>query len=250
MTTPSNAYSRSFVIPAIILASGLGLGAIVLAGPVRDFVDARHAITVKGYAERRLQSDFALWSATVTTRGKEVHVAADEMDKDTEAITDFLIAQGIPKENILISDLTTTALSKPTRGGGDDGTGELDGYKLDRRIEVASSDIDSISKLSSSAPVLLRDGVEMSFDPTAYYCTKLADLKVTMLGEAAKDAQRRAEEIASKSGRKISDLRSANQGVFQITPVYETETSEEGSLDTGSREKSIKAVVTAEFGLH
>jgi hypothetical protein len=32
--------------------------------------------------------------------------------------------------------------------------------------------------------------------------------------------------------------------------VYETETSGEGSLDTASREKSIKAVVTAEFELH
>jgi hypothetical protein len=249
MTTPSSPSPRSLLFPAGILALGFAFGSMVLAGPLHDFVKARQTITVKGYAERHLESDFALWSATVTTRGQQVNAAADQMDKDTRAVTDFLIAQGIPKENILVSDLTTTALSKSTQGA-DAGVRELDGYKLDRVFQVTSNDVDSISKLTGSALVLLRNGVEVSFNPTEYYCTRLADLKVTMLGEAAQDAQRRAEEIASKSGRKIGGLRSANQGVFQITAVYETETSEEGALDTGSREKSIKAVVTAEFELH
>ena len=248
MTPPSPESSRRVLVAAVILAIGLVFSAIVLAGPLRDFVQARQTITVKGYAERHLESDFALWSASVTTRGKQVTTAADEMDKDTRAVIDFLNAQGVPKENIDLSDLTTTALSKSTEGG-DGGVGQLDGYRLDRRFQVASNDVDAISKLTGSTPALLRSGVEVSFNPTEYYCTKLADLKVTMLGEAVQDAQRRAEEIASKSGRRISALRSANQGVFQITAVYETETSSEGSLDTASREKSIKAVVTAEFGV-
>ena len=249
MTTPAPNSSRSLIFPALILAIGLALGAIMLAGPLREFVNSRHSITVKGYAERHVQSDFALWSATVTTRGKQVNDAADQMDKDTKEVVDFLIAQGVPKEAIVVSDLTTTALSK-SNDGTDSGLADLDGYKLDRQFQVTSSDVDSISKLTESAPQLLRNGVEISFNATAYYCTKLADLKVTMLGEAVQDAQRRAEEIAGKSGRKIGSLRSANQGVFQITSVYETETSGEGSLDTASREKSIKAVVTAEFELH
>jgi len=249
MTTPSPERPHSLRIPAVILAVGLAFAAIVLSGPLNDFVKSHHAITVKGYAERQVESDFALWSATVTTRGKQVNDAAAQMDKATQAVTDFLAAQGVPKANITVSDLTTTALSKSSEGN-DGGIGDLDGYKLDRRVQVTSKDLDSISKLSGAAPVLLRNGIEISFNPIEYYCTKLADLKVTMLGEAVQDAQRRAEEIAGKSNRKIGSLRSANQGVFQITPVYATETSGEGTLDTTSREKSIKAVVTAEFELN
>jgi hypothetical protein len=249
MTTPDSSSSRSLLLPAVVLAAGLAFGAIVLAGPLRDFVKSRQTVTVKGYAERHVESDFARWSATVTTRGKQVNEAADQMDKDTHTVTDFLVAQGIPKENIVVSDLTTTALSKSTDGAYGS-MGDLDGYRLDRSLEVASNDVDLISKLTGSAPSLLRDGVEISFNPTEYYCTKLADLKVTMLGEGVQDAQRRAQEIASKSGRRMGGLRAASQGVFQITSVYETETSDEGSLDTRSREKSIKAVVTAEFELH
>jgi hypothetical protein len=249
MNPPSSRTPRSLLVPSIILALGIFLGAAALSGPLRDFVQAHEAITVKGYAERHVDSDFALWSATITTRGKEGNVAADQMDKDSRTVTDFLIAQGVPKAKIELSDLTTTALSK-SNDNADGGVSELDGYKLDRRFQVTSNDVESIAKLTDAAPALLRDGVEISFSPTEYYCTKLADLKVTMLGEAVQDAQRRAEEIAGKSGRKIGTLRSANQGVFQITAVYQTETSAEGSLDTASREKSIKAVVTAEFALH
>lgn len=247
MTTPSG--SPSLRLPATILAFGIALGALLLAGPLNDFVKARHAVTVKGYAERQIESDFAIWSASVTTRGKQVNDAADQMEKATHTVVDFLVAQGVPRESIGVSDLTTTALSK-SNNGGDAGLADLDGYKLDRRIQVASKDLDLVSKLSGNAPILLRSGIEISFNSIDYYCTKLADLKVSMLGEAVQDAHRRADEIASKSGRKIGSLRSASQGVFQITAVYDTETSSEGSFDTGSRLKSIKAVVTAEFELN
>jgi hypothetical protein len=233
---------------AIVLALGLSFAAIVLSGPLHDFVQARHTIAVKGYAERHVGSDFAVWSATVTTRGKQVNLAADELEKNVKAVTDLLAAQGIPKEEISTSDITTTALSKSNEGS-ESGVSELDGYKLDRRVVVATKDLDSISKLTSAAPALLRSGIEISFEPADYYVTKLADMKVELLGEAVQDAQRRAQEISGKSSRKIGPLRSAAQGVFQITSVYETETSAEGSLDTRSREKSIKAVVTAEFQL-
>lgn len=248
MTTSSPEKPRSLRGPAIILTLGIVFSALVLAGPIGDFVKSHQTVTVKGYAEQHVQSDFAIWSATVTTRGKQISAAADQMDKSAKAVTDFLVSQGVPADKIAVSDLTTTALSKSNEGS-ESGVSDLDGYKLERRFQVASSDIDSISKLTGSAPKLLRDGVEVSFMPTEYYCTKLADLKVDMLGAAVQDAQRRATEIAGKSGRKIGSLRSANQGVFQITAVYETETSSEGSLNTSSREKSIKAVVTAEFQL-
>jgi hypothetical protein len=59
MTTPDSSSSRSLLLPAVVLAAGLAFGAIVLAGPLRDFVKSRQTVTVKGYAERHVESDFA-----------------------------------------------------------------------------------------------------------------------------------------------------------------------------------------------
>src|SRR5579863_9490604 len=114
MNAPNS--SRSLFGPSVILALGLFLGACALSGPLHDFVRAHNSITVKGYAEKHLESDFALWSATVTTRGKQLNAAADQMEKESRAVTDFLVAQGVPRESIQISDLTTTALSQSKDG--------------------------------------------------------------------------------------------------------------------------------------
>ncbi len=71
--------------------------------------------------------------------------------------------------------------------------------------------------MSGSAPALLRSGIEISFTPTEYYCTKLADMKVAMLGEAVQDAQRRAEEIA---GQKRTQNRQPPLGQSGRLPDY------------------------------
>jgi hypothetical protein len=53
------------------------------------------------------------------------------------------------------------------------------------------------------------------------------------------------EEI--RSGGKVGGLSSASQGVFQITAVNSTDTSDYGVYDTSTIEKSVKCVVTVEF---
>ncbi|CCJ33599.1 SIMPL domain-containing protein [Caloramator australicus] len=80
-----------------------------------------------------------------------------------------------------------------------------------------------------------------------YYYTKIADLKVDMLGLATKDAMQRAEQIAKNTGIKIGKLKSAKMGVFQITAPYSTEVSDYGIFDTMSINKEITAVVNCEF---
>ena len=68
-----------------------------------------------------------------------------------------------------------------------------------------------------------------------------------MLADATKDARARAEQIAAQGGRTIASLHDAEMGVFQITPLHESDTSGEGESDTSSMDKTITAVVTATF---
>ncbi|MFA5340100.1 MAG: SIMPL domain-containing protein, partial [Candidatus Omnitrophota bacterium] len=70
-----------------------------------------------------------------------------------------------------------------------------------------------------------------------------------MLGMASADAKKRAERIASASGNRVGRIRSADMGVFQITPVNSTEVSDWGSNDTSSLEKKVFAVVHADFAI-
>lgn len=44
-------------------------------------------------------------------------------------------------------------------------------------------------------------------------------------------------------------MSNARINLFQITPVYSTDVSDEGMSDTSSIEKMIKAVVTLEYAI-
>ena len=73
--------------------------------------------------------------------------------------------------------------------------------------------------------------------------------KLTMLAEATEDGYRRAKTLAQNSGGEVGPLRSARQGVFQITEPYSTETSGYGMYDTSTIDKTVKAVVTLEYSI-
>jgi len=80
-----------------------------------------------------------------------------------------------------------------------------------------------------------------------FYYTKLGEEKITMLAEAAKDAKRRAEQVAASTDSSIGSIRTARMGVLQITAADSTEVSDMGINDTSSLDKDITAVVNVGF---
>ncbi|WDU83639.1 SIMPL domain-containing protein [Caloramator sp. Dgby_cultured_2] len=124
---------------------------------------------------------------------------------------------------------------------------KIESYRLSQTIEITSNDVDELTKISREATELINLGVQFESYPPQYYYTKIADLKVDMLGLATKDAMQRAEQIAKNTGIKIGKLKSAKMGVFQITAPYSTEVSDYGIFDTMSINKEITAVVNCEF---
>ncbi len=58
-----------------------------------------------------------------------------------------------------------------------------------------------------------------------------------MLGEAATEAKARAEKLAQATGSNVGALRSAQQGVFQITPENSTSISDYGEYDASQLEQ-------------
>jgi uncharacterized protein len=82
-----------------------------------------------------------------------------------------------------------------------------------------------------------------------YHYTKLGDLKIEMLAEAAKDAKVRAQQIAQSTGSSIGSVRTARMGVLQITPADSNDVSDSGVNDTSSLDKDITAVVNVGFAI-
>src|SRR5947209_6509471 len=104
----------------------------------------------------------------------------------------------------------------------------ITGYSLAQSIEVRSNDVDKIAQIAREATELINQGILIESNAPQYFYTKIGDLKIEMLGEAAKDAKTRAEQIAASTGNSIGAVRSAKMGVLQVTAADSTEVSDGG----------------------
>jgi hypothetical protein len=234
-----------YILLGIILSLGLIISVMILSGTLKQIKYSDHFITVKGYAERKIVSDFGSWSCQFSTGDRDLNTAYSKLMANKEKIIKYLVSSGINRNNISESSIITTHSYKLNEKGY--ATNELDAYKLSQSLFVWSNDVHLIKSISVNSSSLLAEGIElMSYDPR-YLFSKLEGMKKEMLGAATREAKERAEFLAKNTGSKVGGIKSAEQGVFQITPLNSTEVSDYGMYDETTIEKSIKAVVTVEF---
>ena len=223
----------AIVISSLILAYGLG-----------NIKDKGESITVKGYAEMTLRSDLTVWNISINARELTLAASFEKLKAIKSRLIDFLIQNGIQTKMIGETSLSNNTLYNYNSSGN---PVDVKGFDMSQSLVITSKDIDQILDLSLRINDLLAEGLEFNSNPPEFYISDIGKYKVKMLGEALKDAQVRAKEIAKSVGNNIGGIRYARQGIFQITPLNSTEVSDWGMNDISSVEKSIKSVVDASF---
>ncbi len=242
---------------AVALALGLVLASAIwswafLAGKKLD-----ERVKVTGSAKMRIKSDLIVWRTSVTSEAASLADAYAKLSRDLEKARTFLTSHGVAANHIVTSAVATTPIRRGARAGSDSeygGSGEnlsgpITGYHLKQSLELRSTEIDKIAAVSRQITELVNQGILLESEEPQYLYTKLADVKVEILATAAKDALARAQQIASSTGSRVGEVRSADMGVLQITAADSTEISGYGMNDTKSLEKDITAVVHLTFAL-
>jgi uncharacterized protein len=236
--------SRNLIWPALILGVALIIVGVFVSGTWVEVSNRNATISVTGSAKKEINSDLVVWRSRFSRQSKTLSESYNKLKDDLAKVKKYLIAKGIPEKDLTVSAIQTRKMQEFKNGME---TGVINGYELSQQIEVSSKDVDKITAISRESTELINEGVEFESFPPEYFYTKLADLKVSMLAEATKDAKARAEQIAQSSGSKIGKVRSARMGVLQITPKNSNMVSDYGVNDTSSPEKEITAVVTIGF---
>lgn len=234
------------VVASGVLALGFVVAAVIGGAAVARAKGPARTITVKGYSERPIESDQAMWSGNLVVRADELAAGYDKLEGDLARVRAYLREAGVPDERVSVSPVGIGLRYEQTERGW---TGVVEGYDLNQQVTVTSSDVGAVERVSREITALIREGVELNSFPPQFFYTKLDDLKIEMLGAAAADARLRAEELAAKGGGEVGELVSSTQGVFQITPRFSTEISAGGMYDTSSIDKTIRAVVTVTYGV-
>jgi hypothetical protein len=231
----------------VALALGLIISSLIFGWFFAKSRKGDEVITVTGSARKRIKSDLVVWNAAVTYQAPTLAEAYRSLAENVPRVKQYMIGKGIAENEITISAISTTTLRKTNENGAE--TSEVSGYSLRQELQVRSTDIDKIEQIAREATELINQGILIESNSPQYLYTKLGDLKIEMLGEAAKDAKTRAERIASSTGNQIGTVRSARMGVMQITAADSTEVSDAGISDTSSIDKDITAVVNIGFAV-
>ncbi len=215
--------SRS--VPVVVIAAAALLAAgVALAGWFvgRGFVDARAGdrfVTVKGVAERTVTADLALWPIRFVTTSNQLAEARERIAVDAGTVLAFLADNGLPPESVEVESFQVTdLLAQAYRSGPIESR-----FIVSQTLMVRTNDVDKVASASQKIGDLVAAGVVLSGEGHAatgptYLFTKLNDIKPDMIAEATKSAREGAEQFAKDSSSRISGIRRANQGLFQILP--------------------------------
>jgi uncharacterized protein len=204
-------------------------------------------ISVTGSARKVIESDLIVWEGKISVSDPDLQKGYDALKRATDRTVAYLKSERVSESGVSLSSIWMKKnFGRDEKGNATD---KVTSYDLIQSVQITSGDVGRISEISRKITGLIKEGVILESQPPAYFYTKLADLKISMLAEATKDATSRAQQIASNSSAKLGSIRDARMGVMQINPVHSNAVSDAGNNDTTSFEKEITAIVSARFEL-
>lgn len=227
-------------LTAVIFGLAIIVAAIVLGNAYANRNKLDGKIQVTGLGKADFSSDLIVWEGRFGAQDRDLKQAYITLENNKKIIKDYLTNKGIEESSIVFSAVNTDERTKQLYSSSGDYMGqEFIGYELMQSIQIESTEVDKIERLSREITELLNQGVQFYSDAPRYYYTKLADLKIEMISKATEDARLRAEKISEFSGGELGELESAKMGVFQITGQNSKEDySWGGTFNTSSREKT------------
>jgi hypothetical protein len=172
-------------------------------------------VTVKGFAEREVPADLALWPIVFSVTADDLGTLQRRVDENRAAIRSFLsgtfsedeISSSAPR----ITDREAQGMLVAGRPG--------PRYVAEAAVTVRTGKIDAVRDALARSGELVGRGVALirSYEyATQYLFTGLETIKPEMIAGATRDARRAAEQFAQDSGSRVGAIRNAQQGLFSV----------------------------------
>lgn len=235
----------------LVIAVSIVLGAVLLARAYTYKYRVQDTVVVTGLGETEFTSDLIVWRGWITAEAQNVAAGYAQLEQSKQKVFDYIVSKGISTDDIVFMFVN---VNKETEGiYSTDGRymgQRFTGYSLRQEFTVESTDVDAVEAISREISSLIAQGVSMESWEPAYYYTKLDDVKLDLIERATADARLRAEKIAANSGARLSNVKSARMGVFQITGANSNdEFTAGGSFNTSSRNKKARITMRLEYRL-
>ncbi|MDX9881510.1 MAG: SIMPL domain-containing protein [Prolixibacteraceae bacterium] len=242
----------TFIIVTGLIAA-FALNAVITGRAIQRFKKEDRAISVKGFSEREVKSDLALWTIQCRVANNDLMEGSKLIEDAKNKVIGFLTHNGIIQDEIIQKDLVVT--DKMAQEYGNYNSSNNFRYIIDKVIQVRSNNVDNVQKVSRMTDELLNAGVVLNNQyggAVRYYFTKLNEVKPAMLTEATKNAYHAAIQFTNESRVKLGKLKRASQGLFSIVDRDESLGSQgEGYYMSNTMDvyKKVRVVVSVEYSV-
>jgi hypothetical protein len=228
------------ILAALLIGLGLvGAGWFAAQGMAKLRTADRY-VTVKGSAEKVVDADLVVWPLPHSVGGNDLADVQSRLDANTQTIRAFFAQAGFKPAEIVVSPPRLE--DRWAWASGDNKPPER--YRYSNTVILRTSDVARALSVLRRSGELVAHGIMLGTEdggmggPDFEY-TKLNAIKPALIAEATSNARQSAEQFAKDSGARIGGIRSANQGVVDIS-----------DRDQGSPQvKKVRVVTTVEYFL-
>lgn len=239
----NNTLSR--LIAALLVGAGIAVAGFHVSQGLERFRMSDRSVTVKGLAEKDVESDFAVWTLSFRRAGAEFGDVQQALAGDRDKVLAFLKTRGFTAEELdarplQVQDLFAREYAQGNTPFRFNGTGQ---------VLVKSPRVAEVDAAARAVDPLIQAGVQLGGENEGrsgprFQLRGFNDIKAPLLAEATRNAREQADKFAAEAGAELGPLKNANQGVIRIA-------GDDGNdFDDGSsRTKRLRVVSTFEYEL-
>lgn len=231
------------LLAAALVGAGVAVVGLAVSNGLERFRLADRTVTVKGLAEKDVESDFATWTLVFRRGGNTFGEVQKALASDRDAVLAFLKARGFQDAEIEVRPLAVQDLFAREYGGGQQALR----YQGTGQVKVKSARVAEVQGAALAVDPLIQAGVQLSAEGNGgpqFQLRGFNDVKAPLLSEATRNAREQAQKFAAEAGATLGPLKVANQGVISISGA---DGSEHDSA--GSRVKRLRVVSTFVYEL-
>jgi hypothetical protein len=239
---------KTILIAVGILSIAIFLG-LFIHGYEMGARGQNQGLTVTGSVKKTVTADLAKWSTSFTLRAgtDNLKFVLDNSASAKTKLINYVKSLGLEEKNITFLPVQINSIYEQIPGYGQ--SQNIIGYNVVQSLNVQSTEVEKIEKLSSQTKDLLNLGLVPDYQNTEYLYTKINELRPELFAEATADAKVRAEAIAKGTSSKVGQPLFVKTGVVQILPVNSLDVNDYGAYDLSTKQKDVSATVSVTFEL-
>lgn len=228
-------------LAALLVGLGLVLSGWGIGEGLQQFRTGDRSVTIKGLAERSVDSDYATWSLTFRRAGDDFGDVQRSLAADREQVANFLQTSGFSEQEVEVRPLQVQDVFAREYAPGN----HPFRYTGSGQVIVKSPRVALVETAALAVDPLVEAGIELEGGSGPRYQLRgFNDIKPALLADATRNAREQAIDFAAEAGAELGALKEANQGVIRIT-------GDDGSDwdDGSSRTKRLRVVSTFIYAL-